>query len=86
MTYERRGGPQEVDHSRPSEVLEVARVVEPAAGVPSPVRDGRVDTAGDDDGVDEVGHELASLRYGSGDDCRSRGSKHKLKKKGWKND
>ena len=80
MTYERGDGPQEMDHSRPSEVHEVSRVVEPAAGVPGPVRDGRVDTAGDDDGVDEVSHELASLRYGSGDDCRSRGSEHKLKK------
>ena len=46
---------------------------EEAGPVPDPVHDDRVDEAGDEERVDEVGAKLAALSDSTGDDCR-RGS------------
>ena len=80
VTYERAGCPQEMNHSGPSKVSEVSSAVEPAGRVPGPVRDWRVDTARDDDGVHEVRQELTSLCYGPGHNRRCGGREDKLKR------
>ena len=68
-----------MNHSGARKISEVTRAVEPAFRVPGPVRDGREDTARDDDGVDEIRQELTSLCYRPGNN-RGRGRrKHKLK-------
>ena len=84
-TYERAGGPQEMNHSGAREISEVSSAVEPASRVPGPVRDGRVDTARDDEGVHEVGQELTPLSYRPGDNRGRGGSEHKLIKSNNKN-
>ena len=45
------------------------------------MRDGRVDPAGDEHGVDEVGQELAPLGYRPGHYGGGRGSEHELIRK-----
>ena len=78
VTYERAGGPQEMNNSGACEVSEVSSTVEPAGRVPGPMRDWRVDKARDDDGVDEVRQELTSLSYGPGHNRGRGGCEHKL--------
>ena len=51
---------------------------EPPEGVPRPVGQDGVDEARDHDGVDDVGHEVAALGQGAGDQRGRRGGEHKV--------
>ena len=66
-------------HSRTRKVKIVPRLSQPSRPVPSPMRDWRINPASEDDGVGEVGEELASLGNGSGHDGGGGGSEHELR-------
>ena len=76
---QRTDRPQQMNHARPSEVKIESSLIQPASLVPGPVRDWRIDEAGDDDGVHEVGGELASLSHSARHYCGGSRGKHKLK-------
>ena len=50
----------------------------PAERVPRPVGQDGVDEPRDHDGVDDVGHEVAALGQGAGDQRGGRGSEHEV--------
>ena len=77
-SHQRAGSPEQMNHPRPSKVQVVSRVVEPASGIPGPVGHGGVDQPCDDDGVHQVGRELAPLSHGPRHDGCGRGREHKL--------
>ena len=68
-----------VNHTGASEVFVKSTEEQPTRPVPGPVRDGRINPASQDDGVREVGEELASLGDGSGHDGGRGGSEHELR-------
>ena len=67
-----------MNHTGTSKVFIKSREEQPAGPVPGPVRDGRINPASQDDGVGEVGEELASLGNGTGHDGRSGGGEYEL--------
>ena len=67
-----------MNHAGACEVFVESQVSQPASPVPGPVRDGRINPTGEDDGVGEVSEELASLRNGSAYNSGGCGSEHKL--------
>ena len=69
-----------MDNSGASKVLVEAELSQPATAVPGPVRHRRVDPAGQDDRVREVGEELATLGNCPGHDGGCCSGKHELKK------
>ena len=77
---ETRDSPDHVHDPRPGEIygagaeerVDGFRGAEPPVGRPDPVRDDRVDEAGEEGGVDKVGDELGPLGDGAGGDARSR--------------
>ena len=70
-----------MNHPGAGEAFVESQVRQPASPVPGPVGDGRINPAGEDDGVGEVSEELASLRNGSAHNRGSGGSEHKLREK-----
>ena len=67
-----------MNNSGAGEVFVKSSLGEPTRSIPGPVRDGRINPASQDDGVGEVGEELASLGNGSGHDGSGGGSEHEL--------
>ena len=67
-----------MNHSGAGEVEVESSLVQPTCRVPGPVGDGRINPASQDDGVGEVGEELASLGNGTGHDGRSGGGEYEL--------
>ena len=67
-----------MNNTRAGEVFVKSSLGQPAGAVPGPVGDWRVNPASQDDGVGEVGEELASLGNGTGHDGRSGGGEYEL--------
>ena len=71
-----------MNHTRTSKVLVKSSLGQPTRwGIPSPMRYRRIDPTGDEDGVCDVGKELAPFSDSSGDNGGGCGSKNKLEKK-----
>ena len=77
--HAREGGKatSHVDDTRPGEVGE-AEVAQPPVAAPHPVGDDRVDEAGDERGVEQVGRELRAFRHRPRDDRGRGGCEHHL--------
>ena len=67
-----------MNYSGACEIFIKSSLGEPTRSIPGPVRDGRINPASQDDGVGEVGEELASLGNGTGHDGRSGGGEYEL--------